>query len=86
MGIVLCRSYCGVLSSLASNAEKGYSLIKLSYIQAGIAIVAIICLTVLVAFHDVSSDVAVPIFTAIAGGGLGHVNGYSQGARAEKTQ
>lgn len=46
-----------------------------------IALAAIVSLTVLTALSDVGSDVTVPIIAALAGGGLGHVNGYRHGYR-----
>lgn len=54
-------------------------LTKVNLPQVIMAGLGLLCLTALVALHDISGDVAVPIISAIVGGGLGHVNGYRQG-------
>lgn len=60
-------------------------LTKVNLPQVIMAGLGLICLTVLVALHDISGDVAVPIISAIVGGGLGHVNGYRQGVGVNGT-
>lgn len=53
--------------------------------QLFVGVLAMVCLTILVALHDIAGEVAVPILSALAGGGLGHMNGYRQATKANGT-
>jgi len=48
----------------------------------GVLIAALVGVTVLGALHDISSNAVVAIYSAIIGGGIGHLNGVAYGKQA----
>ncbi len=52
----------------------------LSWRAVVIVVVALAGITVLSALDRVSSDAVIAIYSLVIGGGLGHANGYRQGA------
>jgi hypothetical protein len=50
-------------------------------VQVVLAVVGLICLTVLVSLGEISGEVAIPIISAVIGGGLGHLNGAAAAKR-----